>query len=218
MQIASWLLVTSTLVLPPARPATTAPDTGVTAAQPATPVDAAQQRTPLVPSGAKSPSHRIGLGGSVAVSNYGIGGSTRYWFSKHVGVSMAAAWLRPRQYGYSGYAAQTASSSTVMASPSLMVTFSQTDPDRAVSLRPYAGVGLSYVHATSRPGQPANVPAGTYSNTMPIEFGGVELFFRDHPNFALSVDGTYYRLPSQFVNRYYVNGLNVAVAAHFYLK
>lgn len=218
MQVALWLLVTSTLV-PSVPPATaTAPAVSVTAAQPAATPDAAQQRAQITPTSAASPAHRVGFGGSLAVSNVGVGGSTRYWFSKHVGVSMAAGWSRPRRYGYNGYVVPTANSSTVTAMPSVMVSFGQTDPDRAVSLRPYAGMGVSYVHATSRPGQLTNVPAGTYSNTTPVEFGGAEIFFRDHPRFALSVDGVYYRLPLQFVNRYYVNGLNVQVAAHFYLK
>jgi outer membrane protein W len=218
MQIASWLLVTSTLVAPAVRPATTAPVVRLTTAPPAVSFDAAQQRATVATSAAPSQAHRLGFGGSLAVSNYGVGGSTRYWFSKHVGLSMAGGWYRPRQYGYSTYSTRTSSSSTVTASPSLMVTFNSTDPNREVSLRPYLGVGVSYMHATSQPSQTTGVTAGTYSSTTPVGLGGVELFLRDHPSLTLSVDGTYYRLPSQFVNRANVNGLNFQVSAHFYLK
>lgn len=197
MQIASLLLVTATLVAPP---------------PPAAP-PAAQQRATMAPS-AQTPSHRLGFGGSLAVSNYGVGGSTRYWFSRHVGVSMAAGWYRPRYYGYQ----PAVRSSTVMAMPSVMVTFNSTDPDRAVSLRPYVGVGVSFMHATGFSSQTIQVPSNAYSSTTPVGLGGTELFFRDHPSLTLSVDGVYYRLPSQFVNRANVNGLNIQVSAHFYLK
>jgi outer membrane protein W len=206
MQIAFLLLVTSALVAPPAA--------SLSSSSPA----AAQQRAAAAPTATISQAHRLGFGGAVAVSNQGFSGSTRYWFSRHVGVSMAAGWYRPRQYGYSGYSSSVSSPSTVMASPSLMVTFNSTDPNREVSLRPYLGVGASYMHATSRPGQVAGAPAGTYSNTTPVGLGGTELFFRDHPSLTLSVDGIYYRLPSQFVSRANVNGLNFQVSAHFYLK
>jgi len=220
MQIASWLLVTSTLVAPsPAPPATNAPVIRVAPAPPAASFDAAQQRQTVAPANSSMAAHRLGVGGSLAVSNYGISGSSRYWFSKHVGLSMSAGWFRPRGYGYStGVATQAQRSSTLSATPSLMVTFNSTDPGRAVSLRPYVGVGVSYVRATSQPVQAASAAAGTYSSTTPQEFGGAEMFFRDHPNFALSAEATYYRLPAQFVNRYYVNGLNFNIAAHFYLK
>jgi outer membrane protein W len=222
MQIASWLLVTSALVAPPpSHPATNAP---VVRAEPATPAAsfvAGQQRaTSVAPVGSSTMAHRFGIGGSLAVSNYGIGGSTRYWFNKHVGVSMSAGWFRPRGYAYTtGYTTQVPRSSTVLATPSLMVMFNQTDPNRAVSLRPYVGIGVSYVHALGGATNPiTGLAASTYSSTTPQEFGGTEMFFRDHPNLAISAEATYYRLPTAFVNRYYVNGLNFNVAAHFYLK
>ena len=208
MPTASLLLVTSLLA-----PGASFLPTAV----PATPVAAAQQRATMAPT-STGPSHRLGFGGSLAVSNYGVGGSTRYWFTKHVGLSMAAGWYRPRQYGYTTYSVP--SSSTVMAMPSVMVTFGATDPNREVSLRPYFGVGVSYLHATTGLTPVTGLPSSalTYSSTTPVGLGGTELFFRDHPNFTLSVDGVYYRLPVQFVNRAYVNGLNFQVSAHFYLK
>jgi outer membrane protein W len=218
MQIASWLLVTSTLVAPAVRPATTATTIGLEPAPPAVSVsaaDSAQQRATMAPPAATTPSHRLGFGGSLAVSNQGFSGSTRYWFSTHVGLSMAAGWYRPRLYGYSQAGT---SSSTLMAMPSLMVTFSSTDPNREVSLRPYLGAGVSYLHATTNVNQVVALPGTTYSSTTPVALGGTELFFRDHPSLTVSVDGIYYRLPSQFVNRANFDNLNVQVSVHFYLK
>lgn len=221
MQIASWLLVTSTLAGPTVGPAPAAPAIQPTPSPSASfaPPVAAQQRRAVAPAVVTAPPHRLGVGGSLQVSNYGINASTRYWFSRHVGLSMAAGWYRPRQYGYTGYTTQPASS-TIGATPSVMVTFGQTDPNREVSLRPYAGVGVSYLRATSRPGQVFGAPPSsvTYSSTSPVGLGGTEILFRDYPKFTLSAEGTYYRLPAQFVNRANVDGLNFQVAAHFYLK
>jgi hypothetical protein len=149
-----------------------------------------------------------------------VSGSTRFWISKHVGLSMTAGWLRPPQYGYAGYQnqVQVRSSSTLMASPSVLVTFNSTDPNREVSLRPFVGTGVTYMHATSRTTQPAGVTSTTFDATMPMALGGSEIFFRDHPRLTLSAEGVYYRVPVSFVNRAYVSGLGFQVSAHFYLK
>jgi outer membrane protein W len=212
MQIASWLLATSTLVVPPAGPAA-----GTPAAEASATVVMAEQQRPrqIGPAVTQTPSRRVGIGGGLAVSNYGISGSARYWFSRHVGVSMQAGWYRPRAYN-TGYTTAN-QSSTITATPSLMVMFNQTDPDREVSLRPYVGAGVTYARAT-RPSQTPTTPGATYSGMTPQGFGGTEILFRDYENLALSAEATYYKLPVSFVNARQVNGLNFQVTAHFYLK
>jgi len=201
MLIAPLLFITSTMA--PPVPAPAAP--------------AAQQRPTVAPAAMNAPVHRLGFGGSLAVSNVGVAGSTRYWFSKHVGVSLYAGWYRPRVYGYSGYSSPVTRPSTISATPSLMVTLGSTDPGRPVSLRPFVGVGASYMHATN-----ALVPVAGVTQTSsawsPMALGGSEFFFRDHPSLSLSAEATYYRVPSTFLNARSVGGLNFQVGVHFYLK
>jgi len=219
MQIVSWLLVTSTLAAP-AVPATKAPATQPEVAAPAVSFVAPQQRPTTAPLSASSPARSIGLGGALSVSNYGISGSTRYYFNTHLGVAVSGGWFRPRtayaSYYTPGSPVVQRTSSTVMASPSLIYSFNETDPNREVSLRPYAGLGLGYIRAT-RPSGPIS-PGYSYSATSQHASFGSEIFFRDHPNFALSAEAIYYNIPNRFLNRYYVDGMNFQVAATFYLK
>lgn len=221
MQIASWLLVTSTLAAPTA-PATNAP---APAADQATTVSyaAAQQRATVGPLPAQfSPARRFGLGGSLSVSNRGIAGSTRYFFNKHLGAGVTAGWSRPRAYYSTYYTANQnpiLTSSTVQASPIVIYSFNETDSNREVSLRPYVTAGAGYLRASRPAGQTIAASSGySYSGTSEYASFGSEIFFRDHPNFALSAEGIYYNIPKNFLNRYYTDGMNFQIAATFYLK
>jgi len=220
MQIASWLLVTSTLAVPPAPP-TTAP--AGEAMRPAVSFAADQQRATIGPVPSQfSPARRLGLGGSIAVSNRGIAGSTRYFFNKHLGAGISAGWYRPYA-GYSSYSTANnpviRTTSTVQASPMVIYSFNETDQNREVSLRPYITAGAGYLRATRPLGTTTN-GSNTYSLTGTSEYAsfGSEIFFRDHPNFALSAEAIYYNIPTNFLNRYYTDGMNFQIAATFYLK
>jgi len=226
MQIASWLLVTSTLIAAPApRPSTN--DTAVTADQTAQHTNfAAQQRATIAATPANSsPVYRFGLGGNIVVSNYGIGASSRYWFTKHIGVAGLASWSPARRYNQYSYltgSTQTfETSSTISASPSVMFMLNQTDENREVSLRPYFGIGAGYIHATRGTAPIITGPTGTtvtYSGMTEHAYGGAEMMFRDYPNLAISGELIYYNIPNTFLNRIYMDGLNFQIAAHFYIK
>jgi hypothetical protein len=219
MQIASWLLVTSTFAAPaPATNAAPAADQ-----TPAVSYAAAQQRATVGPLPAQfSPARRFGLGGSLSVSNRGIAGSTRYFFNKHLGAGINAGWSRPRTYYSTYYTANQnpiVTSSTVQASPIVIYSFNETDSNREVSLRPYVTAGAGYLRASRPGGQTIAASSGySYSGTSEYASFGSEIFFRDHPNFALSAEGIYYNIPKNFLNRYYTDGMNFQIAATFYLK
>jgi outer membrane protein W len=226
MQLASWVLVTSTLVAPSTRPATT--DAGVRADEkrPAVSFAAAQQRSTIVTGPVSSaPTYRFGLGGSIVVSNRGIGASSRYWFTKHIGVSAMAAWRPGSEYmSYSpltGATSRLRTSTTITAAPSLMVMLNETDPNREVSFRPYMGVGAGYIYG-SRVAALGTTPGATttltYSGRTDQAYAGTEMFFRDYQNLAISAEMIYINVPNSFVNRRSVDGLNFQLAAHFYLK
>ena len=224
MQIATWLFVASTLVSPAPAPAPTTLviHSATTASHPAASFAGGQQRATVAPiGGITGPSNRFGLGGALSVSNLGINGSVRYWVTKHVGVSMDAGWFRP--YGYQTYnsvygATAGITPSTMLASPSVMVRFGTTDPNRAVSFRPYAGGGVTYAHATSVIQTTATSSAFSRSLTTSHEFAGAEMFFRDHPNLALNFEGIHTDLPGVFASRQSLTRTTFVVGATFYLR
>jgi hypothetical protein len=221
MQIASWLLVTSTLAAPPA-PATNATASTGDVARPAVSFAADQQRATIGPLPAKfSPARTFGLGGSLMVSNTGIFGSTRYFFNSHLGAGISAGWMRPRTIYRTYYTANQnpiLTSSTVSASPIVVYSFNETDSNREVSLRPFVTAGAGYLHASRPEGQLPGPNGYSYTAVSKYASFGSEIFFRDHPNFALSAEAIYYDIPKNFLNRYYVDGMNFQISASFYLK
>jgi len=229
MQLASWVLVSSTLVAPPARPATTGTAVSADQGRPAVTFAAPQQRGTIArPPVTSSPTYRFGLGGSVVMSNYGIGASARYWFNKHIGVSAMTQWRPGREYStyspFTGVLSTVQTSSTISATPSVMVMLNETDSNREVSFRPYMGVGSGYIRGSrfASQGVPGATPgvatSVTYSGRTDQAYGGTEMFFRDYPSLAISAEMIYVNVPRNFVNRYTTDGLNFQVAAHFYLK
>lgn len=154
--------------------------------------------------------HQVGIGSSISVSNRGAGGAVRYWFGERVGVSVSAIYYRSPSY------ARSYSSSTFSAAPSVLVMLAPQNQTRDIDLRPYVGAGLSYVRAT-RSLAGSGLPA-RQSGTGGQAFAGAEITFREAPNFTISIEGVYYRLPVRFVNADVVDGFNMLMGVHIYLK
>src|SRR6476660_2910728 len=119
MHIASWLLMTASLVTP----------AGQQPQQTPRPVSGTQQ--------SQSQPHQLGLGAAVTMTNRGARASVRYWFGNHIGVNMQASWYRAGSLRsvnpLSGTVTDTSLGSTFQAMPSLTVIFGQSDPDKVVS-------------------------------------------------------------------------------------
>ena len=154
--------------------------------------------------------HRLGFGGSMTVSNRGGGGAMRYWFGSRVGVDFMAGYFRSR----TGSALQT---SSVQASPSVIVMLTDGDPSRDVDVRPYVGGGVGYVRANS---SLRTDPAlrSSVSGTSFQAFGGVEMTFQDSPNMAVSTEIGYYRQNVRLPGLAPIDGVDARVYVHFYLR
>jgi outer membrane protein W len=230
MQIAPLLLVTTSLITPaPAQPGPSVdlfrPDLmkNIT-------LEAVQQprQNPITQSNpnTQDPTHQFGLGAALTMTNRGVGGSMRYWFGDHVGVTLQASWYKSggyRAYSITGVNADIPTGHTYQVMPSLILLFGQTDPTKVVSLRPYVGGGASYASSS----RPVTTLTGPTSSTVSlyrtsgigqVGFGGIELSFLDYPSLTISNEIAYYRLPVKLGNRTAVDGVNYQVAVHFYLK
>ncbi len=156
--------------------------------------------------------HTIGVGGQMGVSNRGGGGGLRYFFSDRFGTNFEVAWYRSR------YTATT-TGSTFAVLPSVVFMLTDPDPTRDVDIRPYVGGGVNYVRASrpiaTAPGQTTSLRR---SGAGGQAFGGVELTFREADFLTISLEGTYYRLPVNYVNANVVGGFNYVLAFHFYLR
>jgi hypothetical protein len=223
MQIASWLLVTSSLVTPAPKPGAATPAI-VPAAQTIAYDDQQPRQNPLTPSSntqTQSQTHQFGLGAAITMTNRGAGASMRYWFGEHVGVSMDTTWYRGGNYrSYSPTTGTTTSRSlgdSFQAAPAMMVLFGQANPKQVVSLRPYVGGGFSYstVSSTVRTSSAIGQRGSGFGQQA---FGGIEMSFADYPSLTISNEFTYYRLPSTSTTSSTIDGLNYLVAVHFYLK
>jgi len=220
MQIAPWLLMTSSLVTPAPQPGAVT-SAIVPAAQTIAYEDQQPRQNPLTPNNntqTQSATHQFGLGAAITMTNRGAGGSMRYWFGEHVGVAMDATWYHGGSYQtYSPTTGRTSSISSpdsFQAAPSVMYIFGQANAKQVVTLRPYAGGGFSYstVGSTVRTASSIGQRASGFGQQA---FGGVEMSFADYPSLTISNEFTYYRLPSTSST---IDGLNYLVAVHFYLK
>ena len=156
--------------------------------------------------------HTFGVGGQMGVSNRGGGGGFRFFLTDRLGANFEVLWYRPR---YSS----TTNGSTFAVLPSFIFMLTKPDPTREIDIRPYVGGGLNHVRA-SRPvmTSPGQTTSLRRSGTGGQAFGGVELTFREADFLTISVEGTYYRLPVNYVNANVVGGFNYVLAFHFYLR
>jgi len=163
--------------------------------------------------------HTVGFGGTFGVSNYGGGGSMRYWFGDRVGLNANVSWTRPYGDVRTAQGRTVSSGSVFQALPSVIVNLKKPNQNADIELMPYAGAGLHYITASQ--------PIGYTSSTSSFDqrtngiggqaFGGLEMSFKEAP-VTLSFEGIYYRIPVRIANAQMIEGFNYLVAVHFYLK
>jgi hypothetical protein len=161
--------------------------------------------------------HQIGLGAQMGLSTRGGGGAFRMFMTQQLGVNFSANYYPGARYNTVNGPVQ---GSTFAVMPSVMYMVTKPNLLRDIDLRPYVGGGINYVHA-SRP-MPTTVPGVLTlesENGMGGQvLGGVEMTFRSADYITISFEGTYYRLPVNYVNAALRDGFTYAMAFHFYLK
>ena len=208
MQIASWLLATTTLIAPaPQNPDLTAALAMLPAASDPTAADQQLPVSPITRTAQPLPApHRLGVGGTFTMSNRGAGAGIRYWFGEHLGTAVQATWFRGSFRGPGG---TSANGNFMQAFASATYLFGVADAGKVANLRPYVGAGALYVNGVRTPGLPGNA-----SGTGPVAFGGVELTLQDYPGLSISNEIIYTGLPSGFVR----NRVAYQLSIHMYLR
>lgn len=167
---------------------------------------AAPQAMPRTP--ADRP-HQLGVGAALVASNVGGGGSFRYWFGEHVGVDLNAFVSRPR-------VTLDERATIVQVAPSFVVLLGHDHPDREVNVRPFIGGGVIWARASFP--EHSTLASRTGRGTGGQFFGGVEMTFAETPGLALSASAVYSHLPIRYNSAYAVDGFNVVVAVHYYVR
>jgi outer membrane protein W len=170
-----------------------------------------EQTRPIPPPPSTAP-HTLSVGGSIVAGSNGATGSFAYWFGDHVGVQMSVGYFVLPNYYSTG-----SNGSTFQAAPSMMVLLTKPNQTRDVNFRPYVGGGINYVSSSSAVVNTRSTAVST-SGTGGQVFGGVEMSFKDTPQFGVTMEAAYFHLPSGFVGTGYIGGMNYLLGFHFYLK
>ena len=200
-------------MVPPAEPDRTAVEVEAQRTRP-------QPQTQPVSNAPSQRPHTVGFGGTFGVSNYGGGGSVRYWFGDRVGLNANVSWTRP----YGGVRTTTgrtvSSGSVFQALPSVIVNLKKPDPNADIELMPYAGAGLHYITASGPIGYPSRhlvVRSADERHWRPGVWRGRDVVQGSADRRSASrASITGFRCAS--ANAQMIEGFNYLVAVHFYLK
>jgi len=208
MFLTPLLLVTATLAPPPVASGPV-PIPSFVVDFDAAPADAAQPDPRAVPRTRDRP-HTFGLGGSVAASTSGVGGAFRYWFGKYVGVDFNAMWSRP-------YVSSSARGTLAQVTPSVMVMLRPSSPGSDFDIRPFVGGGLTWAYS-SYPTITGRTVGGSTTGVGGQVYGGAEMVFADAPSLTISAQAVYTTVPSSLYYANTLDGFNVLLAFHYYIR
>jgi hypothetical protein len=163
--------------------------------------------------------HRFGVGirlsGAGGIEGNGIGGSVRYFFNGGpLGI----------QGELSRYGVDVLNGpdwSGLQFSPAAIYRFVEQKFNSPVSLTPYAGAGLSFIHSSFEEDDDEELDFND-TNVGVLLFGGVEIFFENLPNVGVSGELTFnsnddIEGPPDFGTRS-LGGASFTVAGHWYFK
>jgi Bacterial SH3 domain len=191
-------------VTPGATPAP-APIAARTAQVPVSRPSAPSQASPLY----VAPTHTFGVGAVVGGSTMGFGASARKWSRGHLGLQLEVS-----RHTYDSVDLLSRATSTDIA-PSVLFAMNDRVSDY-LWLRPYVGVAAHIGHASRT--DLIFTDATETANTVGARvFLGAETAFSSLPQFSLSADVGYYRLPEPFVG-FEPGGLGFSISAHWYVK
>jgi len=168
-----------------------------------------QQVAPQRQSRVSEISHIFGVGASLAPMS-GVGATARAWHKNHLGIQVAVM----RDVMTSDFAAGRVTS--MRFEPGMEYA-----PFDRVSeylwLRPYVGSAVSFVHQTLTIANPLAIAPVSDSGLGVRFYGGGELTFASMPQFGVSADLGYRRLPTPFAG-FEADPVSVSIAGHWYIK
>ena len=188
-------------VTPSPTPAPVAVSTQLPPTRPSAP---SQARTIYV-----APTHKFGVGAVAGGSTMGFGASARAWKKDRLG-----AQLEVSRSSFNSVDLLSRATSTDIA-PSILFALNDRVTDY-MWLRPYIGVAAHLGHA-SRTDLIFPDVTETANTVGARVFLGGEMSFSSVPQFALSADVGYYKLPEPFVG-FEPGGMGFSISGHWYVK
>jgi hypothetical protein len=148
--------------------------------------------------------HKFGLGVRAGGYDYGIGVSVRSWFQSPWGLQIG---LSRHSYGTflgSDY-------SETLFAPAVLFEFAPIKMNAPLSLRPYAGAGVSVTRLSFNYFSNVNT-----TQTSVLILGGVELFFEQVPHLGVSGELEFTPSATPYANYNGIGGVGFAGLAHWY--
>jgi hypothetical protein len=168
---------------------------------------------PSVPSPASTlyvaPTHIFGVGAVAGGSTMGFGGSARAWKQNRFGFQLEVS-----RYSFDSADLLSRATSTDIA-PAFLFALNDRVSD-FVWLRPYVGVAAHFGHSSRTDLIFPDVTETANTIGTRVFFGG-EMAFSSLPQFALSADVGYYKLPEPFVG-FEPGGMGFSISGHWYVK
>jgi hypothetical protein len=165
---------------------------------------------PLQPVFVTPTTHRIGLGGRVGGSTFGLGATARAWSRDRFGAQFAMSHQTLDSVEIPGRVR------SIQLEPSVLYRL----PDHVADylwVRPYLGSGVNLRRQTLITATPGAGPAVSENRFGLQAFGGGELTFPSVPRFALSVDLGYHWVRTSFAG-VDLGGPGLSVSGHWYVK
>lgn len=150
--------------------------------------------------------HKLGVGVRIGGFGAGIGASLRSWFQPPWGFQVGVSHYGNGDFFNVGY-------SSTQITPALLYEFAPIKVNAPLSLRPFAGGGLSII-TSSFPY--LNNPDTT--NTGVLLLGGVELFFAKVPKLGVSGELEFTPSANPFASVDSVGGPGFVALAHWYFR
>jgi Bacterial SH3 domain len=168
---------------------------------------------PSAPSPASSvyvaPTHIFGVGAVAGGSTMGFGGSARGWKKDRIGVQLEVS-----RYSFDSADLLSRATTTDIA-PALLFALNDHVTDY-LWVRPYVGAALHFGRSSRTDLIFADVTESANTLGARVFFGG-EMSLSSLPQFAVSADVGYYKLPDPFVG-FEPGGLGFSISGHWYVK
>ena len=150
--------------------------------------------------------HKLGVGVRTGGFGFGIGASLRSWFEPAWGFQVGVS-----HYGYGDFF--NVSYSSTQFTPAVLYEFPLIKVNGPVSLRPFAGGGVSIITSSF-----SYLNNSSTTDTGVLVLGGVEVFFEKVPKLGVSGELEFTPSSSPFASVSSVGGAGFVALAHWYFK
>lgn len=156
-----------------------------------------------------APTHLFGVGAVAGGSTMGFGGSARAWKKDRIGIQLEVS-----RYSFDSADLLSRATTTDIA-PALLFAFNDHVTDY-LWLRPYLGAAVHFGRSSRTDLIFPDVTETAKTLGARVFFGG-EMSLSSLPQFAVSADVGYYKLPEPFIG-FEPGGMGFSISGHWYVK